>query len=261
MHGRIWWNDPDPVYVRATMPLQHARLIASWVAISGQIYLNSDWLPELPAERLEILKRTIPSHGLLPRPADLFESPIPRIWLLTDARTNTRRDVVALYNWDQEEKVIEYPMGKIGLDAKKRYQAFDFWENQLLPQIEGILRVSVPARSCRILALRPASDRPQLLSTSRHVTQGIVDVLEERWDEAAGVLRGKSRIVANDPYELRVSLPSGGRAWRLKSARVAGDGKPEGVITVSAKTESGLVRIMLNSAAGGEVRWTLNFEQ
>jgi hypothetical protein len=260
MHGRIWWNDPDPIYVRATMPLQHARLIASWVAISGQIYLSSDWLPELPAERLEILKRTIPSHGLLPRPVDLFESPIPRIWLLTDDRTNIRRDVVALYNWDNEEKTIEYPVGKIGLDAKKSYQVFDFWENQLLPQIEGVLRVSVPAQSCRILALRPNSDRPQLLSASRHVTQGIVDVLEEKWDQATKVLQGTSRIVVNDPYELRVSLPAGDRAWRLKSAQVAGAGRPEGVITVSVKAEAGLVRITLNSPSGGEVRWTLSFD-
>jgi hypothetical protein len=243
------------------MPLQHARLIASWVAISGQIYLSSDWLPELPAERLEILKRTIPSHGLLPRPVDLFERPIPRIWLLTDDHTNIRRDVVALYNWDSEEKMIEYPMGKIGLDSKRSYQAFDFWANRLLPQIEGVFRVSVPAQSCRILALRQASDQPQLLSTSRHVTQGIVDVLEEKWDQATMVLQGTSRIVANDPYELRVSLPAGDRAWRLKSARVVWDGKAAGSITVPIKPGPGLARIILNSPAGGEVRWALNFYQ
>lgn len=45
LNGRTWWNDPDPTYVRASVPLSQARLITSWVALSGQFYLNSDWLP------------------------------------------------------------------------------------------------------------------------------------------------------------------------------------------------------------------------
>ena len=89
--------------VRASTPLDQARLNASWTAISGQLFYCSDWLPELPADRLEILRRTMPAHGLLPRPVDLFENEPARIWLLTDTRRAVRRDVVALYNWDQQQ--------------------------------------------------------------------------------------------------------------------------------------------------------------
>ena len=261
MHGRIWWNDPDPVYVRSSMPIQHARLIASWVAISGQIFLSSDWLPDLPPERLEILKRTLLSHGLRPRPVDLFESSIPRIWILTDDRPTVRRDIVALYNWDNEERTLSAAMDRMGLDAKRSYEAFDYWQNALQPRIEGTISITVPPQSCRILALRPYSGRPQLLSTSRHVTQGIVDVLEEKWDGDTKVLRGTSRIVANDPYELRVTLPGGGPPWRVKTADATGKGKSGGVITISVKSEPGLARITLTSPAGGEIRWRLRFEQ
>ncbi len=33
LQGRVWYNDPDPVYVCASMPLNHAQLISSWVAL------------------------------------------------------------------------------------------------------------------------------------------------------------------------------------------------------------------------------------
>ena len=86
LNGRTWWNDPDPSYVRSAIPIQHARLLTSWVALSGQVYLNSDWLPGLPAERLDIIKRTIPPHGATARPVDYFDDIMPRIWLVSDTR-------------------------------------------------------------------------------------------------------------------------------------------------------------------------------
>ena len=179
LHGRIWYNDPDPVYVRENVPLEHARAICSWVAVTGQLNLSSEDFSKLPPERLDILKRTMPAHGLLPRPVDLFDEPIPRIWLLTDTRRTPRRDVVGLFNWSDKPATIECGLDRIGLDATKEYVAFDYWQNALLPPIKGRLQIEMPAQSCRVLAVRPRSDRPQLLSTSRHVTQGIVDVIEE----------------------------------------------------------------------------------
>ena len=77
--------------------------ITSWVALSGQVYLNSDWLPGLPAERLDIIKRTIPAHGATARPVDYFDAIMPRIWLVTDTRRPVRRDVLGLFNWESDD--------------------------------------------------------------------------------------------------------------------------------------------------------------
>lgn len=257
LHGRVWWNDPDPVYVRAEMPLEHARLITSWAAISGQFNLSTDWLPGLPAERLDILKRTMPAHGLLPRPVDLFENPIPRIWLLSDTRRPVRRDVIALYNWENKELALDYSMERIGLDPSKRYQAFDYWAKKAVPAIQGRLRIAVPPQSCRILAVRPESDHPQLLSTSRHVTQGIVDVTAENWKKHT--LSGTSRLVANDGYELRVACPAGKGPWLVKSAEVSSEDKAAGVSISSATEDPGLIRVTLRAPVSREVHWSLRF--
>ena len=253
LHGRIWYNDPDPVYVRESMPLNHAQLICSWVTLSGQLNLSSEWFPGLPAARLDLLKRTMPSHGLLPRPADLFERELPSLWLLSDTRHKPRRDVIGIFNWESSEQKFDYPLDRLGLDPQTDYVAFDYWHNTLIPSIKGRLPLAVPSESCRILAVRPRSTHPQLLSTSRHITQGIVDVLEESWDENTRTLSGRSQVVAGDTYELRIVAAAQANSFNVSSA-------DESAGVLSSSTESpGLVRMSLRSPTSREVSWRVHF--
>jgi hypothetical protein len=257
LHGRVWYNDPDPVYVRTNLPLKHAQLICSWVALSGQLNLSSEWLPGLPPDRLDLLKRTMPAHGLLPRPVDLFESDPPRVWLLTDTRHGRRRDVVGLFNWADKEATFDEALARIGL-PEEEYDAFDYWGNALASPCKGRLRVPVPAQSCAVLSLRPAAAHPQLLSTSRHVTQGMVDVTEETWNEAARELSGSSQVVGNDPYELRILLRTTGGRWTPVSAGIADADRDAGV-RLEQKREEDLFRLSLRSPQRRSVRWQVRF--
>ena len=259
LNGRVWFNDPDPVYVRASIPLNHARLIASWVALSGQLNLSSEWLPGLPAERLDILKRSMPSPGLMPRPVDLFDAPIPSAWLLTDTRSSVRRDVVGLFNWQSSQKEFDFDLARLGLDPSLEYVAFDYWSNKPLPEFQGHLYLAVPGESCAIIAVRPVSNHPQLLSTSRHVTQGIVDVSQEKWHSLNKCLTGTSKLVAGDPYELRIVTPHGKAAWSASAVAVATT-DPAAGITASFTSEGDLVRVKLQSPVSREVGWLVKFK-
>ena len=218
LNGRIWYNDPDPNYVRSSIPLEEARTIASWSAISGQLNSNSDWIPDLPPERMELLKRTMLAHGKTARPVDLFEHDPPQIWIVTDDKGSVRRDVVALFNWSSAEMNFDVRIDRLGLPEAEEYAAFDFWANTFLPPLRKSLTATVPAHGCRILAVRPAESQPMLLSTSRHVTQGMVDVIDEKWESAtggsAGALRGRSKVIAGDDYELRIALPADAQQWK-----------------------------------------------
>ena len=70
----------------------------------------------------------------------------------------------------------------------------------------------LPGGSCQILAIQPLCDHPQLLSTSRHITQGMVDAADETWDATSMTLSARSKVVASDPYELRIVVPSADRS-------------------------------------------------
>ena len=261
MHGRFWWNDPDPSYVRPSIPLNQAQLITSWVALSGQFNLNSDWIPGLPAERLNLLKRTMPAHGAVARPVDYFDSIMPGMWLVTDTRQAVRRDVLGLFNWDSTDQTLGCGCAKAGLDPAKAYYAFDFWADAPVPSFDREFRFNVPAQSCRVIAVRPVEGHPVLVSTSRHVTQGIVDVSGEKWSASSKVLSGASQIVGGDPYQIRIAGLNGDRnKWKLSSARVS-----VADVSITAEperpNEDGWLRVDLRSNTSRPVNWELTFSE
>jgi hypothetical protein len=265
LNGRVWWNDPDPSYVRASIPLKHARLITSWVALSGQFNLNSDWIPGLPAERLDVMKRTMPAHGATARPVDYFDSPMPSIWTVTDARQAVRRDVLGLFNWDDADRTIEFAADWAGLDPAKTYFAFDFWNKKPAGVFsDNKFKFDVPCQSCRVIAVRAAEGHPTLVSTSRHVTQGIVDVTGETWNADAKTLSGVSQVVAGDDYELRIAGLNDGGAWRLAGVEVSEADRAAGA-TIEAKPIAAdgqdWTRVVITSKTSRPVQWKAVFQR
>ena len=251
LNGRVWWNDPDPAKVRTStrngspdpgcagaVSLEQARMTASFAAISGQIFLISDWLPALPSERLEVLKRTMLSHTGTVRPVDYFDNFLPYIWHLESGT----RHVIGLFNWESKPQTLGATLAKTGLDPAKTYYAFDFWKNTLLPDIKDSYAYELPPVSCQVIAVHAAEDHPVLLSTSRHVTQGIVDVKDEKWN--GNTLSGTSAVIANDSYELRIRVPAG---WKLDKARHP------------AAESAGLVRVQIEAPTSQNVKWRVSF--
>lgn len=257
LNRRIWYCDPDPIYLRASISSEQARAICSWTALSGQLLAVSDWLPALPAERLEMLKRCLPAHLALARPVDLFETSTPRLWLITDTHTGTTRQVLGLFNWSTNTATIGDSLSHIGLDGRQTYAAYDFWADRLLPAFETQVRQELPPESCRVLALRPVAKHPQLISTSRHITQGMVDVLAESWSPGRAALSGRSRVVANDAYELRI-LTSG---WVLSRAEISAADSAAGVKVLETRQADGLLRVRLLSPLSRPVQWRVDFRK
>ncbi|MGA2497904.1 MAG: hypothetical protein ABSH20_09190, partial [Tepidisphaeraceae bacterium] len=140
---------------------------------------------------------------------------------------------------------------KLGLAADKRYVAFDYWKNELVGPFEGKLVRAVAGRSCVALAVRAVQDRPMVISTSRHITQGMVDLFDEKWDAAKRELSGVSRIVGGDAYELRIV----GGEWKAMSVDVSGGDAKAGEIVALP----GLIRVKIESGKSGEVKWRARF--
>ena len=207
-NGRMWYNDPDPVYVRNVVPLGRARTFASFTALAGALYNFSDWLPDLNPDRVEILKRTLAPHGVkAARPIDYFEEQLPKAWVVGEGDAK----VFGIYNWNTNVALtVDYPCDYAGLDAKKTYVAFDFWNKRFCSPFKGRLQQEIPADDCRVLAVREFDGtKPVLVSTSRHVASPLIDVSDEKWDASAKTLTGCSKIVAGEAYELRLWVPEG----------------------------------------------------
>lgn len=259
MNGRVWWLDPDGIYLREKMPINEIECFAGWVALTGMLNNQSDWPPDCKPDRVELLKRTMPAHQLTSvRPVDFLENDPARVWVLTYDVSGKRHTVVGLFNWTDGELEIGATAAQLGLKAGGAYAGYEFWSNRLIEPFHGELKQRVPARSARIIAVREAGQGPAVLSTSRHITQGAVDLLEEEWDVARKSLSGASRVVGNDPYEVRVLTSSKER--KAVAADVSAENRKAGV-TVSFAQEADLVRVRILSPTNGIVRWALRFEK
>jgi len=257
LNGRVWWNDPDPVYVRSSLSLDQARCIASWTALSGGLFISSDWLPALPPERLHLLTRCLPAHGGQARPLDLFAHHPPRLWTLQD-ETRGSRLIVGVFNWSDQTQSIPLIASELGLDPTRNHAVFDFWNATFLDDLNARMELELPATSCRILAIRPLQDHPTVLSSSRHITQGLLDVQDERWEEATATLYGRSPIIADDPLEIRIAWAISSRGWKALQATVE-DNSGKSHITLDDHSAASRLRVLITAASSAFVNWKIVF--
>jgi hypothetical protein len=271
LNGKVWWNDPDPTKVRTSsegcdadhsidgaVTLAQAQMTSSWVSLTDQFFLISDWLPNLPKERLDILRHTMASHGATTRPVDRFDNSLPNTWLLSSDKSGVRRDVAGFFNFYDAPLKVEYSLAKMGLDPAKTYHAFDFWADKPVADISRSIKEDVPPMSCRVLGLRAKENHPVLISTSSHVSSGILEVKQEKWSE--NTLSGVSAVIGKDSYELRITgLRDGGQQWVPTAAVVSNEDAAAGV-KISQTLEAGLLRVKIVSPVSRDVKWRVAFK-
>jgi hypothetical protein len=200
----------------------------------------------------------MPNHGLCGRPIELFENNHPKIWQLTDTRRNVRRDVVAMFNWDAGNgQKVSVSVDKLDLPESPtgKYVGFEYWSQTFVGPFSDKIETEIGPGACKVIAVRPMLDRPFLISTSRHITQGMVDVVEEKWDAATLTLRGESKVVAGDPYELRFATPSD--EWRIDGNSWDAETSGDPVI----KAVSGGVKLRSQWRDSGTVKWEVRFKK
>ena len=252
LHNVAWYCDPDVMLVRYPLTLDMARAWATLQGLTGQALMASDRLYDLPEERVEILKRVFPAVDI--RPLDLFPSDrYKKIWDLKINHLGREYDVVGLFNFDEEKtEGIYLKWSDLGLPENSLIHVFDFWNKEYLGCWEkGIYLVLSPA-SCKVLTLLKAENRPQLISTSRHITQGWVDLKEISFDNEKMLYKGRSILVKNDPYEIRFVFPRN-RNYKIKEAKVNGK-------KVKFFNYQGWARVCFSSPRNEEVIWEVYFE-
>lgn len=207
LHNIVWYSDPDALLVRSPLTLEQARVWATLEGLTGQALMSSDRLMDLGAERVELLRRVYPATDI--RPLDLFPTErYKRIWDLKVKHLGRRYDVVGVFNFDTDKADQVYlNWAELGLAKAKRVHVFDFWNQEYLGAwLEGMAVPTEPT-SCRVLTLLPDSGSIQLISTSRHITQGPVEL--RNWSRDRNSFTGTSHLIKGDPYRLSFVFPPG----------------------------------------------------
>ncbi len=226
LHGRLWANDPDCVLVRQRgddmdLVLNEMRTLAALVALSGGLTLDSDDLSAINPGRLKYLRQTLPPTGMSARPLDLFEHEMPTLFVLPVERCWGRWWVAGVVNWDDRTTETTVSLDNLGLPSG-RYHVFHYWRRRYLGVTDDAITVRRhQPHETAVLLLKPVSDRPDVLTTTFHVCQGVVEIT------------GYQSKITNAVSSVEVTLEKAGRqfgrvfftvprGWRAVGAEVNG---------------------------------------
>jgi len=227
MHGPLWLNDPDCLLARSdetALTLEEVRTLATVIAMSGGMVLDSDNLARLSDERREMISMMLPVYGRAAVPLDLFEADgMPTLFEL-DCGTHR---MLSVFNWAEEEAEVT-----VSLPVQPTH-VFEVWQREYLGTRKGKITVTLPAHGCVLLGLRATLERPQLVGSSFHLLQGATEIAKESWDGAD--LSIHIRPVAKAEGELFIAMPEGTGKPRVNDAVVSQVG--EGLWSVELRID------------------------
>lgn len=196
MHDRLWLNDPDCMMARnseTALTTDEVHTLATVVALSGGMTLDSDPLPALLDAQRQLLSMLLPVYGRSAIPLDLFQSDMPH-QLQLDCGTHT---MLGIFNWQDESADVTVPLPNVDTHV------FEARVQEYLGVLRDTVTFRLPAHGCKLVALRSATSHPQVVGTSLHALLGTMEIAAEEWDGKTLVIR--LRPVARREGELFIA--------------------------------------------------------
>lgn len=280
-NGRVFWNDGDGFHVYKSQPIDEsagrfnyaqAKVSANFHAFAGStLFLEEAFNETYPEDRIELLKRISPPTPDVSYPVDLFVRKPAQIWNMPVERPFAKWNVLAVFNYTGKtpregftyttpatrELIAKFTVDldaakDLRLDPGKEYIVYEFWSRKLIGTFQGTFKPRpVPPYDCDIYSIVEKQNRPVLISTSRHIRQMAFDIKDLAYDDRQRMLRGISRAVAADPYQLRFYVPEGFAAKRVELS---------GGLTARMTAEGRLLTVDYTAATGNDVEWKVFFE-
>lgn len=272
-----------------------SMLTMSYVSAGTLIVVPSvgRWSPELFYD----LGRIYPFHSdrKSARPIDAFTSKYPSVY---DYKVDENWHQVTFYNTSLSEEAAnineanlgqkaqlrvggesiigvnlsdDTAFGGLGLDPKKQYYIYDFWNNNLVGKFSGSQRFEQKLRpgEARMMAVRTVQSIPQFLSSNRHIMQGLVDFLGSSWQADHTTLSGAFNIVGGETYHA-VFAANGYQPKRvavdnsihesLKKSQFP-NAKPATATIAPVAGNPNLFELRIDRPENGPVAWSIEFEK
>jgi hypothetical protein len=210
------------------------KLLTLMYTTSGR-FLMANSFDRLSPEMLHDLSRIFPfpDSWISARPVDAFVSRYPEIFVF---KVSDGWYQLVIYNPDDQNpatKTVQFQspdyFGAIDLDGEKNYYAYDFWDDRLAGEFKGSdsLQVNLRPGEAKMLSIRAVVDFPQLLSTDRHLMQGMIETKDLRWDPQTLQLSGKVNLVKDEP----MTLVFASNGFALKRTELEGGTAEKSAIT------------------------------
>jgi len=211
LNMNVWNNDPDCIVVRPPLNYVQASAWASFVSLSGGMNLFSDDLKELNSERIDILKKTIPVYNKSFIPVDMFnlrEDYPPELFHMSYNIEDEYTYIAGIFNWRNKVSTYNLSFSDLKVPYWGAYLVYDYWENKFIGELKDSLSVTLNPTSCKILSIKRKLNKPQIISTSRHITQGVIDLKNVKWNNEIKIFNAISdNLILGDDYSVVIYIP------------------------------------------------------
>ena len=182
-HNILWNNVFGELSINEPRPVNEAILEITAAALSGATVLAANTPTEFKTLRTELITKILPLTGTAAKPVDYYDEAHPCIWHLPVETEKESWNIVAIFNWKDQQNDIHLDLNAIGLNPDKDYLVHDFWMRNYLGVVsKNVTLLNIAPRSVKLLCFREQQQIPQLLSTDLHYTQGSVEILSAGWD-------------------------------------------------------------------------------
>lgn len=226
LHNVVLYADPDNVVLRDEFnTADQAQSRIAFVALAGLPMTFGDDFRVLQQERINLIQKCLPVLDIHPMDLQRIQLPegtqeeretghmkgdFPEKRLLVNLaveRPFESYNVVDVFNTSDSTAHVEIsPEKDLNLEPGT-FLVFDFMDQSFLGAVSDSIALELKPCESRILSFRRMLDRPQLLSTSRHISQGAAELRDMRWDDATRTLHICSELLAGEPYKIFVYAP------------------------------------------------------
>lgn len=244
--GMLMLSDKAEVYLDSKAVEGARRAGPVLFSVPGQLY---DYDPTYSDHVLTVKRESITS-GANPTPIDAPQAnPVCPWWMMEVDRPFEHWAVLSRLNFSDKPlpaAVVRFRDLGLGDDQL----VWEFWTRRLVDVRDGGFEAeALGSRGTRTYAIRPRLDSPQVLSTSRHISQGGSDLINVNWDSATRTLSGRSCVVTGDTYELAIHVPA---PFVFRKAVFVGT-------PIDARLDGEVLRVTYTPAGTSTVGWSLEF--
>jgi hypothetical protein len=225
-----WWCDPDAAANQYEAPLHLVRLNAQARVLTGQQYVTDDVWTEVPDTVRAIWRRSLPTLPIWP--VNLYpiagQWPDYDIYQLRIHRAGRTWDAAGFYNFHAAPKAKQFDLSRLALPGGPVH-VYEAWAGDYLGvyAADAAIPRQLDGHQAELFAIVPATDnRPALLSTSRHLSLGGLELESLAWTRTSTgwrVAGRSSHLVADDPYTLVFAHAGYTRINAGKSESAAGE--------------------------------------
>ena len=260
---------PDSKAIHGLLEGVRRSMLTTVYLTSGRIELATSFRLFTP-EMTHDLSRLYPEYRepFAARPIDAFKKGVvnPTVYDLELAPTWHQ---VMLFNPEKKRATVKTALcgdratdGALGLDPQAKWRVHSFWDDEYLGILgaKDAIEIEMNGLECEMFRFTKAETRPQVVSTTRHVLQGWMDVADEKWDAAGRVLSGTAKYIASGTTESVVIAAdtADGKVFPLIRTEVSPEDAAAGVKVCAVET-NGTVRVALTVPMAREVKWRVVF--